>query len=185
MRKLQSQSNDDQINAALAGLNHEVDIVTVDNPLATIRGIKSDAIRSLRKDPLAALHARGQLGERDRFGNDTGEARYHAGRLWQRYYEQLEIGGSRAIDPTKEAVDGGRFPEPDLDKREKASKALRLANQKLGYQGKVILQMVLGEHKTIQEMSMGLGLTSKREFEYMGQRFRECLETLAKLWGFA
>ena len=175
------KSNDDQINATLAGLNHEVDIVTVDNPLATIRGVKSDAIRSLR-DPLDAMHNRGQLNDSNGL---KGDARYQAGRLWQRYYEQLEIGGSRAIDPTKEAVDGGRFPEPDLDKRERASKALSEANQRLGRQGKIILQMVLGEHKTIQETSMAFGLKSKREFEYMGQRFRECLETLAKLWGFA
>ena len=173
------KSNDDQINATLAGLNHEVDIVTVDNPLATIKGVKSDAIRSLRKDPLAALHSRSQIDD----------AQMAAGRKWQYYHEKIEIGGARAIDTTKEAVDGGRFPEPDLDGRDEAGRELKRAKMALAKveecDGQYIIDKILGEGKTIQQMSTGLGLCSEWEFRKMGQRFRECLETLAKLWGFA
>jgi hypothetical protein len=171
------RSNDDQVMAALQGISHTVDLVVIENPLATAHGEnkKRESIRSLRDDPLAGMHSRGQIDE----------AMFYAGRTWQMHHENSEIGGVSAIDTTKDAVDGGRIPEPISDRQIRAFKQLRLADEALGYQGKMLIRKVLGERKSVQEYSMGLGLTSEREFNYMSRRLRECLDTLAELWGFA
>src|SRR3974390_2897019 len=61
---------------------------------------KIDVVRSVRDDPLAGLRAR-------RF---IDEAQFVAGRHWQQCWEDSEIGQVRAIDTTKEPVDGGKGP---------------------------------------------------------------------------
>ncbi len=113
-------------------------------------------LRSIRDDPLAGMLSRDQI--------DT--AMFEAGRLWQKYYEHSEIGGISAIDPTKEAVDGGRIPEPITDRQIEAIRELGNADKELGEYGASIIRDVLGRHQ-------------------LGRRLRECLDTLAHLWNFA
>jgi len=59
------------------------------------------AMRSVRDDPLGSLHAHGHIDDHQ----------FAAGRLYQRDVEVSEQ-GLRAIDPTREKVDGGLPPEP-------------------------------------------------------------------------
>lgn len=176
------RSNDDQVMAALQGISHTVDLVVIDNPLATVDGEnrKRESIRSLRDDILAQMHSRNQIDD----------AMFHAGRKWEEYHEGTAIGAVSAIDPTKEAVDGGRLPELVNERIVKAFKELRRADAELGFQGRTMIRYVLGKSTTdgghsIQRYGMSLGMTTQREFDYLGRRFRECLETLAKLWGYA
>src|SRR3569833_1982878 len=68
----------------------------VDDPYGTIPGEKIAVTRAIRDDPLAEFHARKQIDD----------AMMAAGRTWHQHHENSEIGGVRAIDPTKEAVDG-------------------------------------------------------------------------------
>src|SRR4051794_30810150 len=49
-------------------------------------------LRSVRDDPLAGMMSRKQIDA----------AQFEAGRLWQQYREDSEIGGARAIDTTRE-----------------------------------------------------------------------------------
>lgn len=154
-------------------INSQVAPAVVDDPLE--HGAKLRVLRSVRDDPLAGMHSRGQIDD----------AMLAAGRRWQMHHEHSEIGGISAIDPCKEAVDGGRIPEPITDRQIKAIRQLAEADQILGFQGKLLVRQILGERKSVQDVSMRLGLTTQREFNYMSRRFRECLESLAKLWGFA
>ena len=62
-------------------------------------GAKLTVLRQTRGDPLGRLHAHSQIDD----------AQYHAGRRYQGDRERADR-GARAIDPTKEAVDGGRLP---------------------------------------------------------------------------
>src|SRR6185295_2120596 len=71
----------------------------VDDPYEI--GAKIVAIRSTRNDPLADLHSRKHIDD----------AQYEGGRSFQRDFEAAERGPC-AIDPSKEAVDGGKMPEP-------------------------------------------------------------------------
>lgn len=145
---------------------------TVDDPE---NGEKITVLRSLRIDPLAALHARRQIDE----------AEYYAGRHWQRAYELAELGGSRAIDPTREAVDGGKYPEPLSDIQARAFNELATASKALGMEGESIVKDVLARGMPILHVAAARGLTTERELLYIGKRFRECLNTLAVTFGYA
>lgn len=132
-------------------------------------------LRSLRDDPLAGMFARRQIDQ----------AQYDAGREWQRFSQDTEVGNIRAIDPTKEAVDGGRFPEPLSDRSAFAFKQLARANLALGDRGVTIINDILGSRLTVSQAAARRGLTSKDELAYMGRRFRECLDMLAVVFGCA
>lgn len=147
----------------------------VDDPYATYPGEKIRVTLSTRDDPLAEMRARKQIDE----------AQFIVGRLWQTHHENSEIGGVKAIDPTKEAVDGGRMAEPLGEIQIRAFRRLNEARTALGFQGHYLISCILGERLSVQQTSTRLGLTTEREFNYISRRFRECLETLAKLWGYA
>src|SRR5690348_15837128 len=91
--------------------NARVAPLEVDDPMEL--GGKLIVMRSTRDDPLADLHARGQIDE----------AQYRGGRAFQEDFEAAER-GPRAIDPSKEAVDGGLMPEPITEAQRKAAKQL-------------------------------------------------------------
>ena len=145
----------------------------VDDPIEG--GARLRVIRSVRDDPLAGMLSRGQIDP----------AQHEAGRLWQKYREDSEIGSIRAIDPTKEAVDGGRFKEPDITRMSRALAELKAAQRELGEYGASIVHDVLARRMTIQQIAEARCMTRHREIDYLGRRFRECLESLAKLWGYA
>ena len=75
----------------------EVVTVEVDDPLALEPGDKIVALRSIRNDPLGRLHSHRQIDE----------AQYQGGRAFQNDWEKAER-GPRAVDPTREYVDGGQ-----------------------------------------------------------------------------
>lgn len=126
--------------------------------------------RSIRDDPLGRLHARGQVDE----------AQYQAGRRWQALYEAVEIGGARGIDPTREAVDGGRGAADGLtDARRKAAKDLARGDKELGVEGAQLVRMVLGERKFCRDVAAIWGAANDRSVDYVTRRLRSCLSTLA------
>lgn len=155
-------------------VNAVVSIAIVDDPYSEV-GEKIQVIRSTRTDALAGLYAR----------NWIDDAQFCAGRKWENLFESAEIGSIRAIDPTKEAVDGGRIPEPITDHQISALRKLDEAHQWLGRDGYNIVFAVLGERHLLKEAAQRCGYVTAREIDYFSRRFRECLETLAQLWGFA
>lgn len=155
-------------------INAKVAPMTVPDPYSTDGGTVI-VLRSLRDDPLAALHSRGQV--------DT--AQFLAGRHWQRSYELSEIGQVGAIDPTREAVDGGRPREILSDAYMRATKEIDLARKTLGQEGESIVHDVLIRGMPLLHVAAARGATAEREILYIGRRFRECLETLAVLYGYA
>jgi hypothetical protein len=152
----------------------QVGAVVIEDPYEA--GGKIVAFRSLRNDTLAHMHHHRQIDD----------AQYYAGRHWQRSYELAEVGGAKAIDPTREAVDGGRSQVPGVtDEQSRAFASLARAARFLGMEGEAIIQDVLGGCCTIEMAAARRGLLTIREREYLGKRFRECLETLAVVYGYA
>jgi hypothetical protein len=151
-----------------------VDVIEVDNPFGTEPGEKIAVVRNLRDDPLGRLQSRRQIDD----------AQFHGGRAFQHDFETAER-GPRAIDPSKEAVDGGLMPEAITEPQRKA--AIRLAGvyRQLGQDGSAITHAVLIDGRTLAGVAITRGLGGKRWEEYFGMRFRECLDTLAKFYGFA
>jgi hypothetical protein len=149
----------------------------VDDPYPLNPGDKIMTLRSIRNDPLADMKAKNQIDDCD----------MAAGRHWQLAYENSEIGGVRAIDPSKEAVDGGRMPEMVTDVQRKAMKDIWLARGKLGSEGHILITETLGlgmSLRQIVKLRLG-GNFSEAEYKFVRKRFRECLATLAKLFGYA
>lgn len=74
-------------------------------------------IRSTKHDPLGWMHSNGHVDESE----------YRAARQWQLITELSNLGGVGSIDTTKEAVDGGMFPDALTDGQQAAIQQLRLA----------------------------------------------------------
>jgi hypothetical protein len=144
----------------------------VDDPYEA--GGKIIVMRSTRDDPLGDLHAR----------NMIDEAQYQAGRAFQSDFETAES-GARAIDFTREAVDGGMMPEPLSEARIRAGRQLAIVYRKLGMNGAVIVHDVLVHNRTRKQVAESRGYVGKRYEEYFGMRFRECLDCLALVYGFS
>lgn len=136
---------------------------------------KVNVVRSLRDDPLAAMEAAGQIDS----------VQFLAGRHWQFAYVRCEIGGVRAIDPTKEAVDGGRLADPLNEVVKKAIADIARASSALGNEGDSLIRDVLGSKKTVAMAADARGLGTESGRKYLGKRFRECLDTLAGVFGYA
>ena len=158
-----------EINRGQSG--HTVEVL-IDDPYEA--GAKIATVRSLRNDPLARLHDRKQIDE----------AQYHGGRAFQHDFETAER-GPRAIDPSKEFVDGGLMPEPITESQRKATKRLATVNRGLGENGSALIRAVLIERITIEKICDDRGLMAERERLYVGRRFRECLDDLARFYDFA
>jgi hypothetical protein len=156
--------------------NAQVVPAEVDDPYAIHPGDKIVVLRSIRNDPLADMMAKSQIDQCD----------YVAGRHWQAAYENAEIGGVRAIDPGKEAVDGGRPAEVMTDVQRRGMQDIRAAREALGFEGNVLITDVLGHGLSLKQITIKhAGTFSEAEYKYVRRRFRECLATLAQRFGYA
>jgi len=167
-----SKAHDRRSTDLNRGIGQHVAPIEVDDPMEL--GGKLIVMRSTRDDPLGDLHARHMIDE----------AQYHAGRAFQRDFETAER-GPRAIDPSKEAVDGGMMPEPITEAQRAAARQLAVVYRKLGQDGSALAHDVLVHMKTRAQIAQSRGLVGRRWEEYFGMRFRECLDTLAVIYGFA
>lgn len=143
--------------------------IEVDDPYE--RGGRITVIRQMRSDPLARLHAHGQIDN----------AQYHAGRAFQHDWETAER-GARAIDPSKEAVDGGRIPEPLTDRQAQARTRLILVQKELGRRLNGVLIAVAVHGMTMEQIAQS---RSQSLVKLQGSLFRTALNDLAVFYGFA
>jgi hypothetical protein len=153
--------------------NAQVAPVEVDDPYE--EGARIMVLRSTRHDPLADLMSKGQIDQCD----------YVAGRHWQAAWENAEIGGVQAFDPTREAVDGGQLPEVLTDTQRRAMQDLDAARGALGREGHALVCDVLGRGMSVADAARNRGLSTEADRKYAGRRFRECLSTLAVRFGYA
>ena len=155
-------------------LNAEVAAVEVDDPLALEPGERIVALRSIRNDPLGRMHSHRHIDE----------AQYQGGRAFQNDWEKAER-GPRAVDPTREYVDGGQAREPITEGQRKAVLRLNRAQRELGADGSALVHEVLILGMTMEQIGQRRGLRTQRWNDYFARRFRECLDRLALMYGFA
>ena len=154
--------------------NAEVAAVEVDDPMALEPGEKIVTLRSIRNDPLARLHTHRHIDE----------AQYQGGRAFQDDWEKAER-GPQAVDPTREYVDGVRAREPITERQRKAVLRLNRAERELGADGAALVHEVLVLGMTMEQIMQRRGLRGQRWMDYFSRRFRECLDRLALIYGFA
>ncbi|KRP93156.1 hypothetical protein [Bradyrhizobium yuanmingense] len=154
--------------------NAEIAEVEVDNPLALDSGEKILAIRSVRGDPLGRLHAHHQIDE----------AQYRAGRAFQNDWERAER-GPQAVDTTREYVDGTGTREPVTESQRQAVLRLNRIERELGTDGAALVHDVLVLGLTMDQVGQRRAVRTQRWNDYFARRFRECLDRLALIYGFA
>jgi hypothetical protein len=154
--------------------NAEVAAVEVDDPFGLERGDKIVTLRSIRNDPLARLHTHHQIDD----------AQYQGGRVFQSDWEKAER-GPQAVDPTREYVDGGRGREPITESQRKAVLRLNRASRELGADGSALVHEVLILGMTMEQIGQRRGMRGQRSNDYFARRFKECLDRLALMYGFA
>ncbi len=154
--------------------NAQVAAVEVDDPYGTEPGDRIVAFRSIRTDVLAKLHTHRQIDE----------AQYKGGRAFQNDWEEAER-GPRAVDPTRERVDGGQSREPITEAQRSAALRLNRVERELGADGTVLVHEVLILGMNMEQIGARRGLKTQRWKDYFARRFQECLERLALIYGFA
>src|SRR6202030_1622544 len=154
--------------------NAEVAAIEVDDPLGLEPGDKIVTLRSIRSDPLGRLHSHRQIDE----------AQYQGGRAFQDDWEKAER-GPQAVDPTREYVDGGQAREPITERQRKAVLRLNRAERELGADGSALVHEVLILGLSMEQIGLRRGLRTQRWSDYFARRFRECLDRLALVYGYA
>ena len=154
--------------------NADVAAVEVDDPLGLDPGDKIVTLRSLRNDPLGRLHSHRQIDE----------AQYQGGRAFQNDWEKAER-GPQAVDPSREYVDGGQFREPITEGQRKAVLRLNRVERELGADGSALVHDVLVLGLTMDQIGQRRAVRTQRWNDYFARRFRECLDRLALVYGFA
>jgi hypothetical protein len=144
----------------------EYGAIVVDDPYEV--GGKLSTLRQFRADPLARLHSHRQIDD----------AQFAAGRAYQRDREIAER-GARAIDPTKEAVDGGVVPEALTDRQIKARKRLIKIERDLGRRLMSVIEAVLIDGKTIEQFTQS---RVQSVLKLHGGLFRVALNELAVIY---
>jgi hypothetical protein len=154
--------------------NAEVAAVEVDDPLGLEPGDKIVTLRSIRNDPLGRQHAHRQIDE----------AQYQGGRAFQDDWEKAER-GPQAVDPTRDYVDGGQMRQPITEGQRKAVLRLNRVERDLGADGSALVHEVLVLGLTMEQIAQRRALCGQRWIDYFARRFRECLDRLALIYGFA
>jgi hypothetical protein len=154
------------------GRGAQIYVVEVDDPYEA--GGKILAARSRRDDPLAEMHFRRQIDE----------AQYEAGLAFQRDFEAAER-GPRAIDPSKEFVDGGMMPEPITEAQRRAALQLKKVYRELGPDGSSLMHDVLIHRQTYRQIAESRGFAGQRWERYFGTAVFLNLHTLAFVYGLA
>jgi len=157
-----------------APFNAELAEVEVDNPLALDPGEKIVVVRSVRGDPLGRLHAHHQIDE----------AQYRGGRAFQNDWERAER-GPQAVDTTREYVDGAGTREPVTESQRQAVLRLNRIERELGTDGSALVHDVLVLGLTMDQIGERRAVRTQRWNDYFARRFRECLDRLALIYGFA
>lgn len=143
--------------------------VEIDDPYE--HGAKIGVRRQYRGDPLGRLHAHRQIGD----------AQFWAGREYQKDKE-IAARGAKAIDPTQEAVDGGRLPEAITDRQIKARKRIIKIEGELGRRLTSVLEAVLIGGKSIRSITE---TEAQSVLKLHGMLFRVGLNELAEIYGFS
>jgi hypothetical protein len=154
--------------------NAEVATVEVDDPLALEHGDKVVALRSIRNDPLGRLHSHRQIDD----------VQLQGGRAFQGDWEKAER-GPRAVDTTREYVDGGTPREPITEAQRRAVSRLNRVERELGADGSALVHEVLILGMTMEQVGERRGLRTQRWNDYFARRLKECLDRLALIYGFA
>jgi hypothetical protein len=159
--------HDRKATDVLKAIQGDLAVVVVDDPLE--QGAQNTVVVNLRDDPLRKLKEMQSINH----------AQFEAGRIWQKYWEQSEIGYVQAPQIRERVQTSGPSGDVITERQVYAAAKLREAMRELGMEGEALIRDILGARHSIKEAAKRRGMESEFGARYIGQRFRECLETLA------
>jgi len=131
------------------------------------------AVVRLKEDPLGRMRQRHQCDE----------AQYLGGRQYQQLHDATQVALVRSIDLSKTKISGGQHLDPLSDKRQRASRKLRFADnavhERYGTEGLMLLRDVLYERRSVEAAGRLRGAGSERDVRWFGILFQKCLRVLA------
>lgn len=104
---------------------------------------------------------------------------YEAASIVRAAFEAMGGAGASAMDYTKEPVDGGGMADPISERQMQAGQTLKQCAAHLGPRGHSLVISLAGEGRWPRDLAPG----DRVKQDYLSMRFRECLESLAVLWG--
>lgn len=122
---------------------------------------------NIRESTFTALKGRGVLDQQQII----------VARKFLGYYEAMGGSGAKAIDYSKEPVDGGGAREAISDRQVEAGFRLKEARDQIGARAYVIVERIIGEGYTIAQISH-----SHRERTTNADYLKHALDDLAALW---
>jgi hypothetical protein len=94
--------------------------------------------------------------------------------------------GVRALDPTRERVDGGAMPAPLSERQARARKRLIEAERALGRTMHRVTYAVLVDGMSMETLALRLfNREGETAVKYYGRLFRDALDVLAVEYGLA
>jgi hypothetical protein len=134
---------------------------------------KIDVAINIRESSIETMFARGYINRAQREAADE----------FRRLFEMMGGSGARAIDWRREAVDGGRFPDPIGESAIDAGKKLAAAHDVLtkvhGLYGWRLIGYICGEGRSVSELT-----ATRRQRDTMMDNMRTYLNCLVDHWGF-
>lgn len=167
--------------AAVGNLKTLVTIEEVENPMWSRDhdGDKTNprtiqAFKNARESELAILRRTGSIDASQMLAGDTV----------RRLFEAMGGAGARAMDTTREFVDGGRLPDPigthAIDAGKKLAKAHDALVKEHGeYAWRVVLY-ICGQGVGVQKMT-----STRRQADTMRDNLGKYLSVLAEHWGYS
>ena len=144
----------------------------VDNPYQ--EGQKITVSASLRDDPLRRLL----------IYNSIDQAQYAAGRHLQGLFEAAELGAIKAMDTTKEPVDGHTLPDMLSERQERAIRTLRWLRGRIDANSLSLLRDVLANRMYIYQAALARGYSGRSGIAKVTVWFRDSLEEAVEELGF-
>lgn len=167
-----SKAHDRRATESNRGIKNYLAPEEVDDPFEA--GAKIIVMRNLRNDPLANLRARKTIDE----------AQYNAGRAFQDDFEIIQ-GQQQACDPSQPYVDQSFKQRGISVAYAEALARLNMAHGRLGAIGSPVAHSVLIDGLTMVQIAEARGLKGERWEKYFGLLFRDCLDCLALIYGYA
>jgi hypothetical protein len=149
--------------------------VEVENPhdldrgkIVVLAATRDDVLRRLRHAP----------------NDPIDEAQFVAGRRWEADWQRAQQ-GQVISSQFRERVDGGGASGEILtDQQRAAQRRLAESDRALGHAGAALVRDILGRGFSISASAIKYrGKATDKTERYISARFRECLETLAAVYG--
>jgi hypothetical protein len=147
----------------------------VDDPLEA--GQRYQAQVNVRESSIDHMHSRGRIDASQKLAGDR----------FRKLWEMAAVGQNKAMDTSKEPVDGGGIGDPFTDDLIRASQELSRVMRELGPVGSKMMVALVGEGQRVEDVAShwsqaGGALSGRRAEGYVSGRMIEALDDLVRLW---